>query len=102
MRLETGKLGVFLVLLLVAAGTGAADDGPVFFEKPDRITARRIADALELMKRPYVSDHTRAREILEEIGYWAVEPLIRKLVDGNAPEQRNAALVLGTILDTRA
>jgi HEAT repeat protein len=98
-----------LTLLLLAAVSiaavgstvRAADDGPVFFEKPDRLTEKRIEDALELMKRPYVSDHTRAREVLEEIGYWAVRPLIAKLADGNAPEQRNAALVLGTILDTR-
>jgi len=87
--------------VLATGVAGAEGRRPVFFEDPDPETARRIAAAVELMSRPYLDDHSRGRETLEEIGYWVVEPLLEGLDEGNTALQRNAALVLGTIRDPR-
>jgi HEAT repeat protein len=90
-----------LALAGPARGDGASPD-PVFFKSPDPVTARLIADALELLKNQPISDHTEGRRQLVSIGYWTVPPLIGLLRDGSSSERRNAALALGTILDRRA
>lgn len=98
---------LLVLALAFAAFAGPARGGdappdPVFFKNPDKVTRRLIDDALELLKNQPISDHTRGRAELVEIGYWTVPPLIDLLRDGSSSERRNAVLALGTILDRRA
>lgn len=97
------RIAVLALALLSFAAPGApADEDPVFFKDPDALTRIAIGDALELLKKPGIDDHRRGRETLEEIGYWAVLPVVRLLREGAVSERRNAALVLGTIGDRRS
>jgi HEAT repeat protein len=75
---------------------------PVFFQKPDRASAIQIAEALKDIARQQLSPRTRGRESLIDVGYWAVDPLVRLLRTGDAVEVRNAALALGELGDRRA
>ncbi len=98
---------MLVLVLALAAGAGKVHGGdprpdPVFFKHPDAYTAQLIVDALGYLNKQAISDHTRGRERLEEIGYWSVSPLITMLLDGSFSERRNAALALGAIGDHRA
>jgi len=99
----SGKLIGIAILVAILGGAVPADAGDaVFFKNPDRATALRIKSAIDDLKRNSISDHTRGRATLEEIGYWAVRPLQDAVLNGKNPSLRgNAALVLGTIRDPR-
>jgi HEAT repeat protein len=91
-----------VVIAIFAGGRGSAlsqdrPPGPVFFEEPDRLTMQTLTSALEDLRGNSITDHTRGRESLEEIGYWAVPPLLMLLKTGSSIEKRNAALALGII-----
>jgi HEAT repeat protein len=105
-RLRQGQLLILAGAILLAAGVPSAapgaDPGPVFFRDPDRETAKRITEGIALIERASASDHERGRGLLEDVGYWAVEPLRTILKDGDSAQRRNAALVLGTLGDRRA
>ena len=107
-RLREGQLlnrAALRVLILTLLATAARADGPrppVFFEDPDKPTAELIRSGIEDLGRQQLADHTRGREALADIGYWAVPALVSLLQDGDGNEVRNAALTMGEILDPRA
>jgi HEAT repeat protein len=98
---------MLVLVLALAAGAGQVRGGdappdPVFFKNPDEHTRERIVNALDLLNKQSISDHTRGRGELVSIGYWSVRPLIEMLLEESFSERRNAALALGAIGDRRA
>ncbi|MEN8149005.1 MAG: HEAT repeat domain-containing protein [Planctomycetota bacterium] len=101
MRSAAAPVLVLIAALAAVAPAPARGDRPVFFDEPDPVTRSVLDSALEDLRGNSITDHTRGRETLQEIGYWAVAPLAALLRDGSSIEKRNAALALGVIGDPR-
>ncbi len=82
---------------------GAFDErgGNIFFHEPDRDTAKRIDDLIGRFAEDSVRARTASRRELEDIGYWAVQPLMSALENEEPPIRAAAALTLSAILDPR-
>jgi HEAT repeat protein len=99
---------VVLAALLPAAAT--AEDEPdfdelganAFFSEPDKRTSARIDALIHSFSSAGVLSRTRAREELEEIGFWAVDPLLEALRDLEPPIKCASVLTLEAIGDPRA
>ena len=101
-----------LVVCVVAVGAmtrpARADDpapdertGNIFFRQPDRETAQRIDELIGRFAEDSVGARTVSRRELEDIGYWAVEPLMMALRTKEPPIRAAAALTLCATMDVR-
>lgn len=92
-----------------ARSAARADEVPpgqeVFFRDPDKATSSRIESLLSQSTSDSVQARRGARAALEEIGYWAVDPLVSALstpTKAEPPIRCAASLVLDAIGDPRA
>ncbi len=92
----------------VLAPPGRADEpghdereGNVFFQRPDRATKRRIDELIGRFAEDSVRARTAAGRELEDIGYWAVDPLMTALATKEPPIRAAAALTLAATMDAR-
>ncbi len=88
----------------VRAGGDAVDEQAkgIFFRDPDKDTADRIAQCIAHFATVSVQDRAKARRELEQIGWWAVEPLIESAQSSEPPARCASILTLEAIRDRRA
>lgn len=80
----------------------AASPQDIFFRDPDKATGQRIADLIDQFSSDGWATRRRARESLEALGWWSVEPLVAATRTREPPVKCSAILTLDAIADRRA
>jgi HEAT repeat protein len=106
-RTDRRALALALAAAALAAAPGTAparagdDSFPVFFRDPDRRTAEDIRKAINTFASPSPNDRERGRNLLFDIGYWTVPPLLETMEEKKSQFRTNAILVVMRLLDPR-